>query len=148
MSQWLSDATPGINFSRETKALVTIHANLSYLSSVIPHGEGFELEHIIAKKKINEVDLATNRKVYGSALGNCMYLPKQLNNKKKEKTLYDINEAGKYNELISGSLYFSNEEFDQIFSALKEKDYALVNNKIEERGKRVGEDLIARLLKE
>lgn len=148
MSQWLSDATPGINFSRETKALVTIHANLSYLSSVIPHGETFELEHIIAKKRINEVDLATNRKVYGSALGNCMYLPKQLNNKKKEKTLYEINDAGQYDELIAGSLYFPNEVFTEIFLALKEKDYTLVNNKIEERGKKVGEDLIERLLKE
>ena len=146
-AQWLSDATPGINFSRETKALVTIHANLSYLSSTIPHGEAFELEHIIAKKRINEVDLATNRKIYGSSLGNCMYLPRQLNNKKKEKTLYEINGSGKYDELIADSLYFSEDEFSVISSALESANFDRINEMIEGRGKRVGEDLIDRLLK-
>ena len=148
LNQWLSDTTPGINFNRETKALVTIHANLSYLSTTVPHGESFELEHIIAKKRINEVDSdPSNRKIYGGALGNCMYLPKQLNNKKKEKTLYDINCDGNYDELIRDAFYFDKEQLDSALSALASKNVEEVNKLIFIRGSQVGKDLINKLLK-
>ena len=148
LTQWLADTTPGINFNRETKALVTIHANLSYLSTTVPHGESFELEHIIAKKRINEVDSdPSGRKIYGGALGNCMYLPKQLNNKKKDKTLYDINEDGSYDELIQTSFYFTKDQLDAAFEELGNKNYSSVNSLISNRGTRVGKDLINRLLK-
>lgn len=148
LNQWLADTTPGINFNRETKALVTIHANLSYLSATVPHGESFELEHIIAKKRINEVDSdPAGRKVFGGALGNCMYLPRQLNNKKKEKTLHDINGDGAYDELIKDSFYFDKVQMDKVFAALCDRDFDVVNSLISSRGTRVGKDLIDRLLK-
>lgn len=148
LNQWLDDTTPGIIFNREIKALVTIHANLSYLATTVPHGESFELEHIIAKKRINEADSnPRNRRVYGGALGNCMYLPKQLNNKKKEKTLYDINDDGSYDELIRDSFYFDKAQLDAAFDALANNDFDTVNSLISARGARIGKDLIDRLLK-
>lgn len=145
-TQWYSDSTTGINFGKETKAIVTIHANLSYMATTVPYGEAFELEHIIAKKKINDSDDPSSRKINGGALGNCMYLPKQLNNKKKDKTLHDINADGRYNSLIESSLYFSPSEFDVIDDALGAHDFNKINMYINRRGKRVAEDLIMRLL--
>lgn len=133
-SQWASDITAGINFSKEVKALVTIHSNLSYMSKVIPHGETFELEHIIAKKLINEAEDPSNKQIYGGALGNCMYLPKQINNKKKEKNLYEENADGRYTDLISESSYFTEDEFKEIKSSLEAHDYSNVNGFIIRRG--------------
>lgn len=147
--QWFADTTaPGINFSKETKALVTIHANLSYLSSTVPYGESFELEHIVAKKLINEFDDPQHRKVCGSSLGNCMYLPKEVNNKKKEKNLYEVNVNHRYDTLINESLYFTEDQFAEISQALAAHDYKTVNALIEERGRRVAECLIDLLLKD
>lgn len=147
-NQWLADATPGINFSRETKALVTIHANLSYLSATVPHGEAFELEHIIAKKRINDADDPSNRKVFGSSLGNCMYLPKRINNKKKDHTLYEINDCGQFNDLITESLYPTESQLEVALSSLSEGDFNPTNELIRKRGLKVGEDLVIRLLKD
>ncbi len=144
-SQWLGDATPGIQFGKETKALVTIHANLGYLSSVVPYGESFELEHIIAKKKINESDDLGSRKILGSSIGNCMYLPHLDNNKKKEKTLYEVNADGRYDDLIRRSQYFSKETLAAIEIALAEKNYAEVNRYIQGRARAVCEAMVAML---
>lgn len=33
--QWIADQTPGINFGKDIKCLITIHANLSYLSASV-----------------------------------------------------------------------------------------------------------------
>lgn len=145
-SQWSSDITTGINFSKEVKSLVTIHANLSYMSKVIPHGETFELEHIIAKKLINEADDPNNRKIYGGALGNCMYLPKQVNNKKKEKNLYEANSDGRYTDLIGESSYFTEDEFEEIKSSLDAHHYSGVNGFIINRGQEIAQSITVQLL--
>ncbi len=145
-SQWSSDITTGINFSKEVKSLVTIHANLSYMSKVIPHGETFELEHIIAKKLINEADDPNNRKIYGGALGNCMYLPKQVNNKKKEKNLYEANSDGRYTDLIGESSYFTEDEFEEIKSSLDAHHYSGVNGFIINRGQEIAQSITDQLL--
>lgn len=145
-SQWSSDITTGINFSKEVKSLVTIHANLSYMSKVIPHGETFELEHIIAKKLINEADDPNNRKIYGGALGNCMYLPKQVNNKKKEKNLYEANSDGRYTDLIGESSYFTEDEFEEIRSSLDAHHYSGVNGFIINRGQEIAKSITDQLL--
>lgn len=144
--QWAADTTPGINFAKEVKALATIHANLSYLSATVSHGETFELEHIIAKKLIKEADGSSVKRLFGGALGNCMYLPRQDNNKKKEKNLYEVNSEGKYDELMSGSLYFSEFEFGEIGKALDERDFESLNRYIEARGERVAQVIINKLL--
>lgn len=146
--QWIADSTPGINFAKETKALVTMHANLSYLSGTVSHGEPFELEHIIARKKINAVDDPNNRAVFGSSLGNCMYLPKSLNNKKKDLTLYDVNVDGRYNELIKASLYPTKNELDRAFKDLESHQFDDVNTLISHRARVVADDLINKLLKD
>lgn len=147
-SQWSSDITAGINFSKEVKSLVTIHANLSYMSKVIPHGETFELEHIIAKKLINEADDPKNKKIYGGALGNCMYLPKQVNNKKKEKNLYEDNSDGRYTDLISESSYFTEYEFEEIKSSLETHDHSGINGFIINRGLEIAQSITDQLLKQ
>ena len=145
-AQWASDNTPGINFSKEVKALTTIHANQSYLSSVLPHGESFELEHIIAKKLVNAAENERDRKVYAGALGNCMYLPRQDNNKKKEKNLYEVNDEGRYDDLMSKALYFSEHEFATIGDALEARDYDAINALIMKRGSLVAESIAQSLL--
>ncbi|MEE8725119.1 MAG: DUF262 domain-containing protein [Bifidobacterium crudilactis] len=86
IDQWIADRTAGINFNRETKALTTIHSNLSYLAIERYKGEPFELEHIVARKLINASDDGRQKIVLGNSLGNCMYLPKNQNNSKKQKT--------------------------------------------------------------
>ena len=145
-AQWASDNTPGINFSKEVKALTTIHSNQSYLSSVLPHGESFELEHIIAKKLINAAENDRERRIFAGSLGNCMYLPRQDNNKKKEKNLYDVNQEGKYDDLMASSLYYTEEEFATISNALEARDYATINALIMRRGHRVAESIAQSLL--
>ena len=145
-AQWASDNTPGINFSKEVKALTTIHANQSYLSSVLPHGESFELEHIIAKKLVNAAENERDRKVYAGALGNCMYLPRQDNNKKKEKNLYEVNDEGRYDDLMSKALYFSEPDFVTIGNALEARDYDAINALVMKRGSLVAESIAQSLL--
>lgn len=145
-AQWASDNTPGINFSKEVKALTTIHSNQSYLSSVLPHGESFELEHIIAKKLINAAENDRERRIFAGSLGNCMYLPRQDNNKKKEKNLYDVNQEGRYDDLMASSLYYTEEEFATISNALEARDYATINALIMQRGHRVAESIAQSLL--
>lgn len=145
-AQWASDNTPGINFSKEVKALTTIHSNQSYLSSILPHGESFELEHIIAKKLINAAENDRERRIFAGSLGNCMYLPRQDNNKKKEKNLYDVNQEGRYDDLMASSLYYTEEEFATISNALEARDYATINALIMQRGHRVAESIAQSLL--
>ena len=144
--QWIDDQTPGINFGKDIKCLVTIHANLSYLAASVPDGETFELEHIIARKRINAVDDASKRKILGSALGNCMYLPKSTNNTKKDKTLYEVNEYEQYAQLIKDSQYFTEDEMESIDTALKQHDYATINNYILKRSRCVADAMIQKLL--
>ena len=146
--QWSSDTTPGINFPKEVKALTTIQANLSYLSKVLSHGETFELEHVIAKKLVNASDDANDRKILASSLGNCMYLPKQINNKKKEKNLYEVNENGKYDAVMKDSFYFTEAEFETISIALEDKSYETVNELIARRGTKLAQNIIDMLLKQ
>lgn len=144
-SQYLDDANPGISFPKECKALTTIHANLSYLSNTVPHGESYELEHIIAKKKINSIDDGKRRNIFGNSIGNCMYLPRLDNNKKKDKTLYQVNDSGRYDEPIEQSLYPSVEEFERVEVALANRDFSDVNKVILIRAHRVSEALVALL---
>ena len=143
---WNDDQTSGIVFGKDTKCLVTIHANLSYLSASVPDGEAFELEHIIARKRINEVDTSGNRKILGSSLGNCMYLPRTDNNRKKDKTLYEVNSYGQYDQLIEESQYFSEEEMNVIEHALETKDVDIINDCIRRRSQRVAYELVDHLL--
>lgn len=146
-SQWSADTTPSINFPKEVKALTTIHANLSYLSQTIPHGEDYELEHIIAKKLVNAAEDQSARKLFAGSLGNCMYLPKKLNNKKKEKNLYEVNENGKYDEVIERALYPTENDFVDIAAFLDDREFDAINSMILSRGNQVADAIIELLLK-
>ncbi len=139
--RWLDDTTPGINFMKETVALVTIHANLTYLATQVPYGMDFELEHIVARKIITANDGPGRYNVFGNSIGNCMYLPKDENNRKKEKNLYQINGDGKYDELMKASDYFSEGDISEIVAALEAKDFERANERIIARARRVGEAL-------
>ncbi len=129
---WLADATPGIQFNKETKAITTIHANLTYLSTSVPYGDGYELEHIIPKKIINKYDDPASRSFFGGVIGNCMYLPRLDNNKKKEKTLYDAG-ASNYEQLIKDSLYPSESDLQEAVDALSHKDFETANRVVKTR---------------
>lgn len=139
--QWLEDETPGINFSGDVTALTTIHANLTYLSAEIPHGEDYELEHIIPRKLIKSADNTTQRKILGRSLGNCMYLPRSINNSKKTKTLYDINKEGSYDKLMRSSLYPEQAQLENVIKALKVGEYNGANYVIQQRANQVAHSL-------
>ncbi|MBT1181951.1 DUF262 domain-containing protein [Bifidobacterium sp. CP2] len=143
---WIGDQTPGINFSKEIKCLVTIHANLSYLSASVPNGESFELEHIIARKRIDSVDNPKSRRILGGSLGNCMYLPKTDNNAKKTKTLYDVNGHGQYSQLIVDSQYFTEEDMAAAGRMLESHDFEGINGLLKDRSRRVAYTLVDSLL--
>lgn len=145
--QWLSDDTPNIRFSGEIKALVTIHANLTYLAAAVPYAMDFELEHIISKKLINASDNPGRRAVHGGSIGNCMYLPKLQNNKKKEKNLYQVNDYGEFDELIVDSLYPTRDDLAAATAALSQKNFITVNDIILKRSLLIGDSLIDALLK-
>lgn len=133
---WLADATPGIQFNKETKAITTIHANLTYLSTSVPYGDGYELEHIVPKKIINKYDDPASRSFFGSIIGNCMYLPRLDNNKKKEKTLYDAG-ASNYEQLIKDSLYPSESDLQEAINALSHKDFETANQVVKTRSRKI-----------
>ncbi len=143
---WLLDATPGIQFNKEVKAITTIHANLTYLSSVVPNGDDYELEHIVPKKVINQCDDASSRSFFGSVVGNCMYLPRIDNNKKKDKTLYDVKDPSRYSTLIKASLYPQEHELRKAIDALKKKDFETANQVVLKRSHDVAEAIAEGLL--
>lgn len=145
-NRWLSDSAPGINFSKENTAIVTIHANLTYLAKTVSYGESFELEHIIPRKLINAHDNKNPKKVLGNSIGNCMYLPRLDNNKKKDKTLYDVNQSGRYDKLIRESLYFSQPELDMAIKAIERHEFAVANEEISRRARKVAEATVEALL--
>ncbi|MDO4917238.1 MAG: DUF262 domain-containing protein, partial [Rothia sp. (in: high G+C Gram-positive bacteria)] len=124
---WQNDRNAGINFTPEVKALVAIHANLTYLAKSKFNGDKLELEHIIPKKKINLIE-GTPKKIYGNSLGNCMYLIKTRNNGKKENTLYTFaqknpSEKEKIFKLVKESDYPSSETFDHLEIYFGEKNF-------------------------
>lgn len=131
--QWLASNVAGIRFNSETKAIITIHANLTYLATTVPNGESFELEHIIAKKFIEAASDTTKKGLFGNSIGNCMFLPKGINNRKKAKTLYEVNTDGRYNKLIQESFYFSEQDLRAALDALSSGDRELVNEIIRAR---------------
>ena len=145
-SHWISDNTAGINFTKEATAITTIHANLTYLSTTIPYGESYELEHIIPRKLINQYDNSSTRKILGNSIGNCMYLPRLDNNKKKDKTLYDVNENGRYDKLIESSLYFDKRTLDAAIESIKELNFDAANQIINQRASAIAKAIITQLL--
>lgn len=144
-SNWEKDInTIHRNFSKEIKALITIHSNLTYLSQPTFSAEGFEYEHIISKKKVLQSD--TNlKKIHLSALGNGMFLPRSVNDEKQSDNLYEAGLKDKYGDLIENSEYFSEPEFSTIDEALKKRNFTKINDMIDRRG-RIIEDIIVRQL--
>lgn len=143
---WISD-NPGakIYFSKEVKALITIHSNLTYLSGKLPNGEDFEFEHIIPKARI--VNGKNLFGVYLSSIGNGMFLPKSENNLKKENTIYEFDsnkpvQLKKDLESIKGSHYFSAKDFTDIFHLIDQKQYPDVNSFITRRANEVMDDIV------
>jgi len=148
LRSWIDDGSYKQNFAKEVKALITIHANLTYLATTISSGEDYELEHIIPKKRVlDQEDEQHKNAVNLGSLGNGMFLPKTLNNKKKAKTLYEFNETAgvNYRDLIEKSHYFKEEEFDQIFEELKDYDFDGVNRFIGKRADKVIADISKKL---
>lgn len=129
-------------------SFVVIDNNLSYLSASVPNGETFELEHIIARKRIDAADSSRPRHILGNSLGNCMYLPRGINNPKKDKTLYEINDHNRYSQLIKESQYFSEDEMQKAMQALTASDYESVNGLLRERSRQVAHTLVRALLKD
>ncbi|MHA8137699.1 GmrSD restriction endonuclease domain-containing protein [Lactobacillaceae bacterium Scapto_B20] len=145
---WLSDNL-GIRktFSKEVKALITIHSNLTYLAKSLPASEDYEFEHVIPKARILESDSGPNV-VYVSHLGNGMFLPKSLNNSKSSQTLYEFDrdaESVDYQKLRKDSDYFSQVEFQQIFNDLDTHQFDDVNDFIKQRSFKMANQIIRNL---
>lgn len=146
----VNQTEPCINFTGDVKAIVTIHANLTYLAADLHQGEDFELEHIIAKKHIDAAEQNQNsRQIKGGVIGNCMWLPKNLNLRKKDKNLHEVNESDqkKYSYLLEGSRYSTVDDFSQIEKYLKDECYEQLNDFISNREVCIMEDLVDALYK-
>lgn len=145
--QWIDSRTAGrVNFTGETKAIITIHANLTYLAKTVPSGESFELEHIIARKLIKDADQETAEALFGNSIGNCMFLPSGLNNKKKYKTLYDVNDDNRYTWLIRESFYFPEADLNDAINAIADGRPDDANRIIRKRAQLVGSSTAKALL--
>ena len=103
---------------------------------------------IIARKRIDAADSSRPRHILGNSLGNCMYLPRGINNPKKDKTLYEINDHNRYSQLIKESQYFSEDEMQKAMQALTASDYESVNGLLRERSRQVAHTLVRALLKD
>lgn len=135
-------------FSREIKALITIHANLTYMSASIPNGEDYEFEHIIPKEWIVDKH-NTSQPTHLSSLGNGMFLPKSTNNKKKNHTLYEYNQYSddKFSDFIDESLYPSPADFGNIQRYINLKDYDSINDFIDNRARAVKKSIVDKFYK-
>ncbi|CAH0416007.1 DUF262 domain-containing protein [Periweissella fabaria] len=142
---WIRDEnTATERFTSDVKALSTIHANLTYLSDLVDYGESLQFEHIYPKARIREKD--TGKKVILGRLGNAMYLPKNLNQNKKTKTLYEIDNSKKYDKVIAESFYPKKTDFDIVFEELEDNNFGTVNDKILERSYQVANEIVNKIL--
>ncbi|MCL2113483.1 MAG: DUF262 domain-containing protein [Streptococcaceae bacterium] len=142
---WIRDEnTQTERFSADIKALATIHANLTYLADFVDFGEPLQFEHIYPKARIRAID--TGNKVLLGRLGNAMYLPKSVNQNKKTKTLYEIDNSEKYQEVIKESAYPSEEDFKTAFEALEKNNFGIINDKILQRSNEVAAEIVGKLV--
>lgn len=142
---WLREEnTATERFLGDVKALATIHANLTYLSDFVDFGESLQFEHIYPKARIRSID--TGKKVLLGRLGNAMYLPKALNQNKKMKTLYEVEESEKYDLVISESFYPSKDDFEIAFESLETDNFEIINDKILDRSYKVSKSIVDKLI--
>ncbi|CAH1856995.1 DUF262 domain-containing protein [Convivina intestini] len=125
-------------FSKQTKALTNIFANLKYKDTFRLPGQDDEFEHIIPRKRIQDFDKESQ--VNLNSLGNCMVLPKYLNSDKKSLTIYEYrdkitedNNEIDYSDLIKKSNYPTNDTFKSVFSWLENENFDNINKFLEER---------------
>ena len=116
------------------------------MAKTVPNGESFELEHIIAKKYFEAADEKTRQALFGNSIGNCMFLPKGLNNRKKAKTLYEVNTDERYTKLITESFYFSEQDLEDAIGAIASGNRELANSIIKRRAKLIADDTVRILL--
>lgn len=86
----------------------------------------------------------TSQPTHLSSLGNGMFLPKDVNNKKKGNTLYQWKnyDPEKYKDLIKESLYPDHNDFDRIKMYINSKNYEEINDFIDKRAKKVGKVIV------
>lgn len=138
------------NFSKEIKAIITIHSNLmDYGKDFI--AESTEFEHIIPKQKMLDVDNKPSHLAI-SSLGNGMFLPHSLNDSKQTLTIYEYKDKEKENkkldftdDFISNSRYPTRDDFKQINGWLKNKEFDKVNKFIKKRAKKLTNDIVNKL---
>lgn len=141
---WLTNEnTQPERFMGAVKSLATIHANLTYLSDKVEFGEQLQFEHIYPKARVREFD--TGRMVILGSLGNVMYLPKTLNQSKKTRTLYEL-EDSTYPEVIEGSCYPTEADFELAFSELEKNNFGTLNELIRKRADVVSNEIVDKLL--
>lgn len=142
---WIdNENTATERFTPIVKALATIHANYTYLSDFVDFGEPLQFEHIYPKARVRELD--TSKDVMLGKLGNTMYLPKALNQNKKIDTLYEVEHPEKYEQVIKESMYPTKNDFENAFSALKEKNFGIINSLIKDRSYKVADSIVDKLL--
>lgn len=75
-----------------------------------------------------------------------MFLPKGLNNRKKAKTLYEVNTDERYTKLITESFYFSEQDLEDAIGAIASGNRELANSIIKRRAKLIADDTVRILL--
>ncbi|WKN29330.1 DUF262 domain-containing protein [Apilactobacillus kunkeei] len=142
---WILDEnTLPENFSGQVKSLATIHSNLTYLSDSVSFGDPLEVEHIFPKARVRNI--SQSKEIILGRLGNAMYLPKKLNNGKKKRTLYEVENFSDYKELIDESIYPTENDFQEAFEDLKNGNLDTINEKMLNRSYKVAKSIINKLL--
>ena len=75
-----------------------------------------------------------------------MFLPKGPNNRKKAKTLYEVNTDERYTKLITESFYFSEQDLEDAIGAIASGNRELANSIIKRRAKLIADDTVRILL--
>lgn len=151
-NDWLSvNGNSRRRFSKQTKALINIFANLKYKDTFKSPGQDDEFEHIIPKKRILEYD--KNSQINLNSLGNGMILQKYLNLDKQALTIYEyqdkeFNDSSKvnYSDLINKSHYPTEDQFKDIFNLLQNEKFDDVNEYLEERSNDFANEFIEAIL--
>lgn len=147
LNTWQNDQnSETVIVKKEARAILTIHANLTYMNSSLPTGENYEVEHIIPKAWVKEFDQDVKYTKLGE-IGNLMYLPKVLNAKKQALTLYDYQKSDEFETLICLSDYPSKKIFDKVREHLESKNFGAVNDIISDRSQSVFQTLATNIIR-
>ena len=142
--EWLEENTAkaSLNFDNASKMIISIYSSF-YLNEL--NSDKYELEHIVARKKVSNYYRTFN--LSAGNLGNLMYMDQSYNRSKKELNLYNSLKPGqelnkRFLEIVE---YPTNKNFEKIEEGIERGNFDLVQHLIVSRAKSLITNLINNL---